>query len=187
MKRGEERGEKKKKKWCCFSLKMPARKTEVFAPPGALLASIKQQERRAVTSSLTLFISLGKTLCCTRTSEAKINVPLGPKKFISLYVISARHTDSHHTATSIYRLFSTEEKNATKNKNKLSCEIFYAANYTYPLPPTPDPFFFSPLHTVRTITSKTHVDVKQARTENLRLVSERNRLAVATAAVSNRI
>lgn len=39
--------------------------------------------------------------------------------------------------------------------------------------------FFPPCHPVRTITSKTHVDVKQARTENLRLVSERNRSAVA--------
>lgn len=39
--------------------------------------------------------------------------------------------------------------------------------------------FFPPLHPVRTITSKTHVDVKQARTENLRLVSEGNRSAVA--------
>lgn len=61
--------------------------------------------------------SFFRRLRCARTSAAKINFPLGTIKFILLYLILARQTDSHQTATSIYRLLSTEKKNK-KNPNE---------------------------------------------------------------------
>lgn len=59
--------------------------------------------------------SFFRRLRCARTSAAKINFPLGTIKFILLYLILARQTDSHQTATPINRLLSTE-KNRKKTK-----------------------------------------------------------------------
>lgn len=67
--RGEEkkevrRGKEKNEKRCCLSLKIPAWKTKVFAPPGALLATIAPQERQAVTHDNLVFHSEKHSVMC---------------------------------------------------------------------------------------------------------------------------
>lgn len=91
-----------------------------FCPPGA--PSIMQQERRADASRpldnvfFTPENTLFRRLCSARTNSAKINFPLGTTKFVLLYLILARQTVSHQTATSIYFYPPRKTKNQTIKK-----------------------------------------------------------------------